>query len=188
MSTRLIFTLCLLSFLLKDVSGQSNTTSENPNEQLAYLVGTWKLALEGFTAFMDFEWGPNRTYIFSRNRNIRDGVETIENSALIAWDGVEEKFVISSVYNDPGGLLVGRGFVEYKNGVIARDIELHYAEGQYAPFLKRTAPKGGLVMDYRQRWTKVDESSFEGVFEVKVNGEWIAPFKSKGVELWVKVK
>lgn len=141
------------------VVSQTKNAAKNPNEKLSYLIGTWRLDLKELTAYMDFEWGPNNTYILSRNRNIRDGVEAIENTALIAWDGVEGKFVISSVYNDLGGLLVGRRFMEISNGLISRDITLHYAEGQYAPFLKQTAGSNGLVMDYRQRWKEVDKDS-----------------------------
>lgn len=163
---------------------------ENPNEKLGYLIGTWKLELEykeiSIVAFMDFEWGVNKTYVLSRNRNSRNGgPEETENTAMISWDGVAETFVISSVYNGPGDLLVGRGTVDVTDKKIFRDILLHYAEGEKIPFINEVAGKGGGKLRYRQHWEKIDNESFRGRMEVLMHGEWKTTFDN---EIWRKQK
>lgn len=161
---------------------------ENPNEKLEYLIGTWKLELEyqemKILAYMDFEWGENKTFVLSRNRNSRNGspMET-ENTAMISWDGVAETFVISSVYNGPGDLLVGRGTVEVTDKKIFRDILLHYAEGEKIPFIDEVAGKGGGKLRYRQHWERIDDQSFRGKMEVLMHGEWKITFDN---EIWKK--
>ncbi|GAB5527908.1 MAG: hypothetical protein Roseis2KO_57800 [Roseivirga sp.] len=159
---------------------------ENPNEKLEYLIGTWKLELEHrkmkIVALMEFEWGENQTFVLSRNRNSRNGgpMET-ENTAMISWDGVAQTFVISSVYNGPGDLLVGRGTVEVTKQKIFRDILLHYAEGEKIPFIDEVAGKGGGKLRYRQHWEKIDADSFRGKMEVLMHGEWKTTFDN---EIW----
>ncbi|MCE7991815.1 MAG: DUF1579 domain-containing protein [Roseivirga sp.] len=163
---------------------------ENPNEKLAYLIGTWKLELVHkemkITAFMDFEWGVNKTYVLSRNTNSRNGgpVE-VENTSIISWDGVAETFVISSVYNGPGDLLVGRGTVDVTEKKIFRDILLHYAEGEKIPFINEMAGKGGGKLQYRQHWEKIDANSFRGRMEVLMHDQWKTTFDN---EIWRKQK
>lgn len=162
----------------------------NPNEKLEYLIGTWKLELEvenmKIVALMDFEWGINKTYVLSRNTNSRNGepMET-ENTAIITWDGVAETFVISSVYNEPGDLLVGRGTVDVTDKKISRDILLHYAEGEKIPFVNRVAGKGGGKLQYRQHWVIIDQNSFQGKMEVLMDDGWKTTFDN---EIWRKQK
>ncbi len=186
---RLFKCIVILIFILG--TNESFAQEANPNEKLEYLIGQWKIELKSMNidAYMNFEWGPDKTYILSTNKNILDGKESHENTSMIAWDGVEGKFVITQVYHGEGSLLVGRGTIEVNGDLISRDITLHYAPYQYVPFLKRKAPKEGEVLEYRQRWKIVDDNTFTGHMEALIDNVWKSPFgDNPEEEKWVKVK
>lgn len=109
---------------------------------------------------------------------------------MVIWDGVSESFAVSTSYLGPNDLLYGHGNMVMEKNRIIRSLTVNYSEGQYMPFLKRTAGKGGFPMLYRQIWNIKDENTFEGQFEVFVNGEYIDPFNKPATtrkELWKKI-
>ncbi|MDJ0646458.1 MAG: hypothetical protein QNJ57_10800 [Flavobacteriaceae bacterium] len=181
------FKIFILLFTISAFS-QEKEKQKNPHEELEYLIGTWEIDFGQGIGYMTFEWGPHKTYITCTNEHTIKGVRSQENFSLIIWDGVNGNFAVNTSYTSPGNLLYGHGTMTIKDGLMARDLAVNYSEGQNMPFLKRKAGKGGFRMPYRQRWKIIDENTFEGVFEVFVDGKFIDPFKRKEKETWKRIK
>ena len=133
--------------------------------------------------------GENKTYMLSKGLSNRSGKWDISTTGFITWDGVQGLFTITTSYNSPKTLMTSYGKMKIENGEILRDFILHYSEGEYMPFLKKTAPNGGHKMEYRQRWRIVDKATLEGVFEAKIDGEWKIPYVDPSQhkkEIWKK--
>ncbi len=184
----------LTIFVCFTYTGYAQKTKEkttSPYEPLTYLIGTWTLDFGKGQAYMEFEWGTNNTYVICTGTNKRDGKIMPEFFSLILWDGVQEKFTISSSYTAKEDLMAQYGTMTITDQLISRDLFVNYAKGQYIPFLKKKVGDGGGKLFYRQRWKIIDQNTMVDIFEVKIDGKWTNPMqKSIHSEklYWKKIK
>ncbi|WP_109301784.1 hypothetical protein [Aquimarina sp. AU474] len=173
----------LIVFLCHTYHGCSQNTEDksiDPYESLSFLIGTWTLDFGKGQAYMKFEWGTNNRYVICTGTNKRNGKITPEFFSLILWDGVQEKFTISSSYTATNDLMAEYGTMTITDQLISRDLTVNYSKGQNIPFLKKKAGNGGDSLVYRQRWQIIDQTTMTDLFEVNFEGQWTNPMqKSK---------
>ncbi len=184
-----IWSCCLVLFIVSTGPLAAQATSY-PYDQLAPLIGRWQIERNSGSAYMDIAWGLEKTYVTITNENDLSGSLKQENYSLLVWDGMARKFAVTTSYTQPESLLYGHGFMYMVDNVYYRELQVHYEEGQFMPFEKKPAGKGGKSMPYRQTWTIVDENTFHGVFEINIDGKYqLPPYKKdKKPEVWTRVR
>ncbi len=169
------------------VNAPRNSERENPYAPFEWLIGKWVGGVrQGAQASMTFEWGVNKTFIkYSGIRPI-NGKEVPEYEGMIAWHGMKEKMIVTSVYLSENRLVMEEGeFEVLPEGGVRKYFKVFYAAGEKLPWSDgKIAPKGGAALEFLQTWEPEDEDGLRDTFLMKKDGKWRSPHNRPEGFVW----